>query len=206
VSGVPLLVVLAAGQGRRLGQTKALCRLGPRTALEHVLDAGRGWPRAVVLGADAERIEAGLPVELPRIHNPEWARGRTGGLRLAVQRFPGRDFLVAPVDVPLVQAHTHRNMRGAWEAAGAPERGWLAPSYLAPGSGNDPRAGHPVLIGRELLTELANFEPDRPLKELRALARPCWLLAVEDEAILDDLDSPADAERLRQRLVRRSPG
>jgi CTP:molybdopterin cytidylyltransferase MocA len=206
VSEAPLLLVLAAGQGRRLGETKALCRLGPLTALEHVLAAGQGLPRAVVLGADVERVSAGLPADIARIHNPAWIQGRTGGLRLAVERFPGRDFLVAPVDVPLVHASTHLALRSAWAAAGAPARGWLAPAYLAPGAADAPRAGHPVLIGRELLAELADFAPDRPLKELRARASPCWLLPVADQAVLDDLDSPDDAERLRRRLAEGPPG
>lgn len=196
----PLLLVLAAGAGRRLGEIKALYRLGPLTAVEQVLAAGAGADRAVVLGAQAERVRAALPADVSVVENPDWARGRTGGLRLAVQRFPGRDFLVAPVDVPLVAAGTHRALRLAWAEAGAPPLGWLAPAFAGLGTNAPARAGHPVLIGRELLARLAAFEADRPLKDLRASANPRWLLAVDDEAILDDLDSPADGLRLRRRL------
>lgn len=196
----PLLLVLAAGAGRRLGEIKALYRLGPLTALEHVLAAGSGADRAVVLGAQAERVRAGLPPGVSVVENPDWPRGRTGGLRLAVERFPGRDFLVAPVDVPLVAASTHHALRLAWARAGAPPLGWLAPAFPGLGANAPARAGHPVLIGRELLARLASFEADRPLKDLRASASPRWLLEVDDEAILDDLDSPADGLRLRRRL------
>ena len=200
MSQAPLLVVLAAGEGRRLCENKALYRLGALTAVEHVLAAGQGEQRLVVLGAEAERVRARLPLGTNTLWNPDWALGRTGGLRLALERCPGRDFLVAPVDVPLVAARTHRALREAWAAAGAPSRGWLAPAHTPRAAGLERRAGHPVLIGRDLLSELAGFGPDRPLKDLRAKASRCWLLPVDDEAILDDLDTPEDGERLRSRL------
>jgi CTP:molybdopterin cytidylyltransferase MocA len=57
------------------------------------------------------------------------------------------------------------------------------------------------VLGRELARELLAWPRERPLRALRALADPLLALEVEDEAILDDLDTPEDLARLRERLA-----
>jgi CTP:molybdopterin cytidylyltransferase MocA len=135
MSSEPLLVVLAAGAGRRLGEVKALCDLAGRSALEHVLRAGLlgDVEAVVVLGAEALRVQERIDGKVPILINSHWEAGRTGSLRLAAQTYPGRDLLVAPVDVPLVSAQTHELLRRAWVQAGAPPQGWLAPGLRTSG-------------------------------------------------------------------------
>jgi len=196
-------VLLAAGASRRLGSPKALASLreGPGgTALELLLAAGAalGDPAPlVVTGADHAAIAARVrDVELVR--NDSWEAGRSGSVRCAARARPGRDLCLAPVDVPLVPAAVFAALGLAWEQAGCPARGWLAP-FLA---GTEPRRhGHPVLLGRGLCAGLKDFPPDRPLRALRASARPSWGIAVASAAILDDLDTPEDLARLRAGLA-----
>jgi molybdenum cofactor cytidylyltransferase len=190
----PLLVILAAGASERLGQCKALVDLGGRTPLEHLTRAGAACDGGlVVTGADHEAIAPRVPAGLAVAHNREWRAGRTGSVAAAARHAPGRDLLVAPVDVPLVPADGVSALVQAWTEAGSPERGWLAPYARV---GDRARHGHPVLLGRELLRELP--EADRPLSGLRRQASPLLSIPVASPRILDDLDTPEDLVRLRK--------
>lgn len=216
----PALVILAAGASQRLGQCKALVALTPKNPLELLSEAGAGFdemPPLVVTGADHAAIVAALPHGLQSVFNPNWAAGRAGGLALAHARRPGRDLVVAPVDVPLVPAEVFEALRAAWSAAGSPARGWLAPAVtleeLPVSASADPagaeknthsrrarlHCGHPVVIGRELLARLQHSPPSLSLRELRREAQPLWSVTVVCKEVLDDLDTPADLARLRAR-------
>ena len=202
----PALVVLAGGASARLGACKALVRLGAgaaTTPLALLLDAGAallGGRPLVVTGAAHAEIEAAVDeLGLDAWHTPtlafnaRWVEGRAGSVLCARDARPGRDLCIAPVDVPLVTAQTFRVLAGAWRAAGAPPRGWLAPRTP------DGRGGHPVVIGRELLSAWTPASLDEPLRGLRERAQETLAVEVDDLAILDDLDTPDDLARLRAR-------
>jgi CTP:molybdopterin cytidylyltransferase MocA len=200
----PALVILAAGASARLGRCKALVPLTPLTPLELLTTAGAcftdraGTPPLVITGADHDEIAAAAPGGTEVLRNPDWERGRSGGVLLAWGARPGRDLCIAPVDVPLVPARVFEALLAAWTAAGSPPRGWLAPSFSRPG---DPRSGfgHPILLGRELRPDLASAGPETALRDLRTCANPVFSVAVGSPEILDDLDSPDDFRRLRVR-------
>ncbi len=209
----PALVILAAGASTRLGQHKALAELRGEPAIVHLLRAGRalGDPAPLVItGADEGAIGRTLaaldeadPPEL--VHNPDWSNGRGSGLMLAATLRAGRDLCVAPVDCPLVGPQVFEALAQAWAAAGRPATGWLGPRLgpplgppLGPCLGEAPDAphGHPILLGRNLLS---NWDGHGSLRNLRQGALPLLSVAVEDPAILDNLDRPEDLVRLRAR-------
>lgn len=209
------LVVLAAGASSRMGECKALCELDGASALARVLAAARdGWaqararelelaPALVIAGRHAREIGAalpalGTPAEL--LEHAGWQHGRSGGIARAARARTGFDLCIAPVDCPLVSAATQAALLAAWLRAGAPARGWLAPCV---GTAPARRYGHPIYLGRALASELALWPDERPLRELRAAAEPLLSEPVEDEAVLDSLDTPADLVRLRARLAQR---
>ena len=195
----PALVILAAGESSRMGRCKALLPLTPKTPLELLTSAGAalgGGPPLVITGADHERIAAAAPSDVEVLCNPEWRRGRTGGVLLAARHRPGRDLCIAPVDVPRVPAEVFEALLAAWTDAGAPPRGWLAPAFTPPGE-EAPRYGHPIVLGRELAADLDGVGPSTPLNRLRSLARPLFSVAVGTPAILEDLDTPEDFQRFR---------
>ncbi len=189
----PEIVILAGGASTRLGQCKALADLGGTTPLAELVRAGA---TLVVGGAHGVEIRAALPPGVEYAHNEHWQSGRLSSVRCAVRARPGRDLCLAPVDVPLVPAEVFELLARAWEVAGSPERGWLAPWVLADGRR---RHGHPVVLGRGLLREVLAEPDELPLKVFRTRAQPLFEVEVLAPAILDDLDSPADLARLRTR-------
>lgn len=203
------VVVLAAGASSRLGEPKALARIGDRAAIDHLLDGAKGLqgcaPPIVVTGKDHDPISAHLHGrDVLVVHCQDWRSGRLASLAAAgalVNR--AADLVVAPVDVPLVLATTFRALQTHWERAGAPERGWLAPC-LRQGPVDDRRFGHPVLIGRGLAQRLGSFGADTPLKALRAEAEPLLAVETDDPAVIDDLDTQSDLAALCAALDRRS--
>lgn len=198
------MVILAAGASSRLGRPKALAEIGGRSVLEHLacagrgVDAGRTW---VVLGHGAEAIAPHLPPGCTRLDNPAWSAGRTGGVSLAHRALPGRALMLAPADVPLVPARVFEALAREWERLGEPGLGWLAPWLAGPSART---YGHPVVVGPALLDALEGLPPQAPLRELRERALPLAGLEVFDPEILDDLDTPDDLERLRNRCSNRS--
>jgi CTP:molybdopterin cytidylyltransferase MocA len=189
----PAIVILAGGASTRLGQCKALADLGGTTPLAELVRAGA---TLVVGGAHSAEIRAALPHAVEFVHNEHWPSGRLSSVRCAVSARPGLDLCLAPVDVPLVPAEVFESLARAWDAAGSPERGWLAPWVLARGR---KAHGHPVVLGRKLLAEILVDPGDRPLKDFRTRARPLLEVEVLSPAILDDLDSLADLAQLRAR-------
>jgi molybdenum cofactor cytidylyltransferase len=195
----PALVLLAAGASARLGTCKALVDLAGRTPLARLLDAGAGLDDVaplVITGAHRAEIEAAAPPRVELAWNADWGSGRTSSFALAVRLRAGRDVCLAPVDVPLVPREVFDALVHAWQAEGAPPRGWLAPFFRERGR---TRFGHPLVVGRELAARVATLGPERPLYELRAEADPLLAIEVETFSVLDDLDTPEDLARLRER-------
>jgi len=200
----PALVVLAAGASQRLGTCKALVELTPLTPLALLLAAGAELddvPPLVVTGRDHDLIARAAPAGVELLENPDWAAGRTGGVRLAARARPDRDLCLAPVDVPLVPVAVFSALLAAWDRADRPPRGWLAPRYAGPDAPGARRGafGHPIVVGRDLARELAALQPDAPLRLLRDRAEPLLGVDVDAREVLDDLDRPADLSRLRNR-------
>lgn len=212
-------MILAAGASERLGEPKALCRIGETTVLERLLAAGIqecDGPPLLLVGAHADRIAAHAPRAVELARHGEWRRGRTSTLKLARRLRPGRDLLIAPVDVPLVGRAVFGALVEAWLAAGSPASGFLAPKFAGPDgtatvgdfgesaganvppAGTTPRHGHPVILGRALALELESVSDATPLARLRDRAALRFDVEVRDRHVLDDLDTPADLERLRR--------
>jgi CTP:molybdopterin cytidylyltransferase MocA len=142
-------LVLAAGGGSRYGAPKALVRLGGRLLVERAADllaAGGCDPVVVVLGAAADEVLA--TARLPRVRtvvNPEWPTGMGSSLRVGLAAMPaGADAVVVTlVDTPGLGPDAVRRL----VAAGGPD-GAAQATYGG-------RRGHPVLLGRTVITEVA---------------------------------------------------
>lgn len=136
-------LLLAAGAGRRFGGPKALARDEDGTSwLLRSLQALRPCAEiVVVLGAEAERAAALLPMSVSRIRADDWAEGMGASLRAglsAVGATSHESALVSLVDLPDVDAAVVARLVAA--ATG--------PDVLARAA-YDGVPGHPVLLGRD---------------------------------------------------------
>lgn len=189
-------IVLAGGESRRMGRTKAtlpdafgrsfVARL-VRTFLAAAIDE-----IVVVTGAAHDDVVGaldrdGVPV-MPRIvRNPDPSRGQLSSLWVgldAVLLRPDIDaVLMTPVDVPMVDASTVRAVVAAWRAG--------RPPIVRPAIGD--RHGHPVLFDRVVFDELRHAPLDVGAKAVvHAHAHELVNVAVSDEGAVTDIDTPGD--------------
>ncbi len=180
-------VVLAAGASTRMGRPKALLKLHGRSFVGCAVDlavAAGCAPIAVVTGAIDLPDEPGTL----RVHNPDWPLGQLGSLQrgLAALGDP-TGVLVLTVDRPHLRPDTVVALVAAFR--GAPDCLWQ-PEHRG-------RRGHPQIYPAALLPALAALPPDASPRDLiaghAALRRT---LAVDDPAVLDNLDRPEDLARL----------
>lgn len=187
-------LLLAAGLSRRMGTSKQLLPLADRPAIHHCLAAllaSPARPVVVVLGPGGEAVQeaiASFPVAIAWNRDPE--TDMAGSVRAGLAALPAEctGVLIQLVDHPLVTAATVQALCTAHVAA--PQ------AIIIPTCNN--RQGHPTLFPRPILKELT---PETTLRDLvkKDPAR-VMRLAVDDEGIFLDMDTPTDYEALRQRL------
>ncbi len=176
-----------------MGTPKALLRLGDQTFARRivaVLGQLGSAPPIVVLGRHAPVIApdlTGLAVRV--VTNPNPDQGQLSSLQLALRHVgPCRGCLVWPVDQPAVTLEVVRGLVTLFR----PEPGPLIVMPECTG-----RRGHPAIFGAALFPELLGIPPGHGPKELiRAHEADITLLHTDDTATIDDVDTPADYERL----------
>ncbi len=185
-------VLLAAGDGSRLGRPKALVVVGGLTLASRgvaVLRDGGAAPLIVVTGA--------ADVDIPgaaTVHNPRWRTGMGSSLSAGLKAVPAdcTAAVVALADQPLVGAESVRRLIGA-HRAGA--------SVAVAAYDGKPR--NPVLIAREYwpqAIELAVGDVGaRPF--LRARSELVTLVECGDTGRPDDIDTTADLARIDELLA-----
>jgi CTP:molybdopterin cytidylyltransferase MocA len=188
-------ILLAAGEGSRLGRPKALVEIGGQRLADrgvNLLRAGGADPIAVVTGA--------APVDPPGtlvVPNPDWRTGMGSSLAaglVALRSLPReqcRAAVIALADQPLVGAESIRRLIAAY-LGGA--------SIAVAAYGGRPR--NPVLIAREHWDEvLAMAQGDagaRPF--LRAHPELVTVVECGDTGSPDDIDTPEDLARIAKVL------
>ncbi len=192
-------VVLAAGYSSRMGSFKPLLDLGGRPVVCHVVESLRsaGIPdiRAVV----GYRMDALLPVlqglGVSIVINERYADGMFSSV-LAALKSPGtgvKALLLLPADIPLVRPQTLRRL--AENTARFPGK-ILKPAFLG-------REGHPPLVPSEFIPGILSYSGSDGLRgALKLFAADTVRVAVADENILFDMDSPADYAELLERWKR----
>lgn len=176
-------VVLASGHGRRMGGPKALLMWdGVPLAQAHAL-AWASCCRRVVIVTRSD-IAASLPPGLDVvISTEEDALGPAGSLAAAARHLEGdAHWLVTPVDCPPVRRETCSALIEALGEAVA-----ARPRHGA-------RRGHPVALRAEVWQRYRREA--RPLRDvLHEVGDRVAEVAVDDDGVLRDLDSPDDLPR-----------
>jgi CTP:molybdopterin cytidylyltransferase MocA len=210
-------ILLAAGDGSRLGQPKALVVIGGQSLARRgvaILQAGGASPVIVVTGAarlDAAQLNAaqpdaardlarpavgaetgtsdGGPPGVISVHNPRWQTGMGSSLAVGLAAVPAdrTAAVLALADQPLVGPEAVRRLIAA-HAAGAR----VAVACY------EGRLRNPVLISREHWAEVAALaEGDvgaRPF--LRAHPELVTQIECADTGRPDDIDTPEDLARV----------
>ncbi len=183
-------LVLAAGAGVRMGRPKALVRYRGELLVERacrlLADAGCD-PVLAVLGAGADEVlaTARLPAGSRTVTNPDWPSGMASSLRtgLAAQPPEAAAVVVTLVDTPGVGVSAVRRLVDAWRAGAAAAQA----SYRG-------RPGHPVLLSRSVLAEVAAAATgDRGAGDwLRAHPDAVARVPCDGTGYPSDLDTPDD--------------
>jgi CTP:molybdopterin cytidylyltransferase MocA len=182
-------VLLAAGEGSRFGQPKALVRLDGLTLAERgarLLRAGGADPVLVVSGA--------APVTVPgtrAIHNDQFRTGMGSSLRVALQALSADTtagaVVVALADQPLIGPEAVARLIAAYRAGA----GVAVASYQG-------RPRNPVLLAREHWPQVIELATGDQGARAFLRSRPDLVTLVEcgDTGRPDDIDTTADLERI----------
>ncbi|HEX2745132.1 MAG TPA: nucleotidyltransferase family protein [Streptosporangiaceae bacterium] len=197
-------VLLAAGQGSRFGQPKALVELAGQTLAERgvtLLRAGGADPILVVTGAAQVKLDRTVTV-----YNEHWRTGMGSSLRAALRALTDAEtrqdpsgtmlpadveaVVVALADQPLVGADAVARLIGAY-------RGGASVAVAA----YDGKPRNPVLLARQHWPEvIATATGDQGARAfLRARSDLVTLVECGDTGSPDDIDTAADLARVAAR-------
>lgn len=180
-------LLLAAGRGSRLGEPKALVRIGGQTLAERgvaLLRDGGADPVVVVTGAASVSLPAVISV-----HNPDWPTGMGSSLRVGLATLPATcdAVVIALVDQPLIGPEAVRRLIAAFMAGAE-----VAVACYA----GAPR--NPVMIAKAHWAEAAATATGDAGARRFLRSHPELVTAVEcgDTGWPDDLDTPDDLTRI----------
>lgn len=183
-------LLLAAGEGARLGTPKALVEFGGERLVDRgvrLLAEGGCRPVVVVLGAATVQVRGAVSVR-----NPDWRTGMGSSLRAGLAALPpeATAVVVALVDQPLVRA-------GAVRALAASGAGLAVATYGG-------RRANPVLIAREHFAGVAELAVGDVGARAFMKAHPGLVteVACDEHGDPADIDTPQDLELLEGRWKR----
>jgi nicotine blue oxidoreductase len=188
--------LLAAGEGSRFGQPKALVELDGQTLAERgvgLLRAGGADPILVVTGAVPLDLDGTLTID-----NPQWRTGMGSSLRAALQALTeaGRSPEIGPEIGAVVVALADQPLVGAAAVARLIAAYRDGASVAVAAYHGQPR--NPVLLAREHWPEvIATATGDQGARTfLRTRPELVTLVECGDTGRPDDIDTPADLARI----------
>ncbi len=183
-------LILAAGMSTRMGQLKQLLPLGGRAAIEWIVEVvGQRLDEVVVVvGHRAEEIVpvlAAYPVGW--VVNNDYQKGMLSSVQCGVRAVaPAADYLICLGDQPRLSGVVVEQVLQARKQVGA---GIVIPTANG-------KRGHPVLIGNTYRAKILALPLELGLNALtRGYPEDTYELPVAEDAILTDMDTPADYRR-----------
>lgn len=179
-------VVLAAGTSTRFGSTKQIVELDGRPLVTHSVDALRGadiGELIVVVGHDAEHVEAALPDDVLIVTNPSYRDGQATSLAAALHAVAddSEAAVILMADQPGVTADDVRTLMDGFRTT----RSQIVRLAYEDGPG-------PALLSREVYAEAGHLHGDVGARVLIA-SHPEWVHEVRiDRPAPRDIDSRAD--------------
>jgi molybdenum cofactor cytidylyltransferase len=182
-------VLLAAGQSRRMGrENKMLVEIDGAPMVLHAaraLIASRAAPVVVVLGHEAESVEAALTgLDVIFVGNPDYADGLSTSLRTGLSALPNEapGAIIALGDMPGVTDADIDSLIAAFDPTA--HHSICVPTH-------DGKRGNPVLWARRYFTEMASVAGDVGARHLIGENADQVIEVTRDNpGILIDLDTP----------------
>jgi molybdenum cofactor cytidylyltransferase len=188
------IIILAAGESKRLGNPKQLLSFGGNTLLARVAETASAsglYPVIAVLGANAEKIRPTLNIPgIQVVNNNDWKEGMASSIRKGLanmmELFPQVDGVILLV---CDQPHLHHGLiRILIEA----QRDADLPAAAASYGGN---LGTPALFHKHLFSDLMSLSGDKGARKMLERNREN-VVEVEFEMGIVDIDTQEDYERL----------
>ncbi len=200
VSSPPPLagLILAAGESSRMGADKPLLMYRGRTFLETITSTLReaGIRRVVVvLGHHAEEIKQSINLAGAEVVvNQDYRLGQTSSLQAGLRALREGEpdgMIMCLVDHPAITSDTVQELIHRFKATRKPV---IIPEFHG-------EHGHPILVGKELFSQLRSLGPDEGADSVIHRYRDrTEFIPVTDPGILLDVDDP---ESFRQLTVQR---
>ncbi|MFO8034048.1 MAG: nucleotidyltransferase family protein [Candidatus Bipolaricaulota bacterium] len=173
-------MVLAAGEGRRMGGMKMLVPFHGRPLLQWTVELVQRLPldhRVIVLGAASRQVRSRISLAGWRLAvNRGWREGIASSLRVAEATAPLGGLLVFLGDMPRVPEEACLAVIS--QACDVP----VAPSYKG-------QRGFPVYLPPSLRPELSGLRGD---EGARSLLAECRFIPQEDPGVSSDVDRVED--------------
>jgi molybdenum cofactor cytidylyltransferase len=192
-------VILAAGESSRMGTFKPLLPFGKSTILETVIDKiGQAGIADifVVVGHEGEQIRKTIPSNVAAtIQNEDYKKGMFSSILCAVNQLESYHtkpdgVLIALADQPSISSAVITRLVKSFHEY--PEE-ILAPTFKG-------RRGHPIVFPFSILKGATSYTGKDGLRGFRELHSESVVeVAIDEEAILIDLDTPEEyeAEKIR---------
>ena len=184
-------IVLAAGESRRMGETKQLLDVGGKPLLQNILDRIRQTEVdevILVLGHEAERIQKKVSTTGAKVVlNPDYGQGMITSIRRGLQALDPRSegFFIVLGDQPGIEPKVYNLLIQEFRTC-FPRKTILLPTYKG-------KRGHPALFSVKYRPEAFRIEGDRGFRDvLEMYPQEVFLVELESESIVNDLDTPQD--------------
>ncbi len=195
-------IVLAAGESKRMGQTKQLLDWEGRTILQRVLEnLSRSQVDEVilVLGHEAKRIQQTLDTHKVKVViNRNYKEGMITSIQQGLINLDDKveAFFIVLADQPAVGPEVFDRLIGEFRQA-SPQKSIVLPTFHG-------RRGHPALFGAKYKKEALRIAGDVGFRQVLQ-EHPEEILTVEmdTDSILQDIDTPDD---YRKQLKTNFPG
>lgn len=196
-------MLLAAGESRRMNREKALLPWPPssspipgETFLSASIRALSPFNDMVLVvtgknGADLSPVIYSCGAFL--VSNPHPERGQFSSLQVGLQEVlnRGRDAaMITLVDRPPVRDATLETLTGAFREALTRRKWALVPQFGG-------RNGHPIVVGREMITAFLRASASDTAREVEGrFAEHIEYLEIEDRALVANINTPEDYQAL----------
>ncbi|MBC8015367.1 MAG: nucleotidyltransferase family protein [Sporomusaceae bacterium] len=190
-------VILAAGQGRRMGQPKQLLPLGGKPMVWHVAAAAcqAALDQVVVITgsyhAEVKEVLEDLPLQV--LYNENWAQGQATSVKKAVQsvRDEAGAILFLLADQPLVDIELINKLVGTYRETGT--------SIIMPRWHSQP--GNPVLfdmkVWRSALLQLSGDEGARQIIKQQQ-QKAVHYIELSDGQAFFDVDTQSEYDKIQK--------